>query len=97
MKTIYENLLKDLDLKADETPLLAGELVNADQNGACASMNQIIDDLPKSIPTAHVVSSIGCEARRDRLHFAPAGYRQFGKRYGEVMLSALGIKTTEEK
>jgi len=97
VKTIYENLLNDLNLKAEETPLLAGELVNADQNGACASMNQIIDDLPKTIPSAHVVSSAGCEARRDRLHFVPAGYREFGRRYGEVMLSALGIKTTEEK
>ena len=33
VKTIYDNLLKDLDLKADSVPLLAGELVNADQNG----------------------------------------------------------------
>ncbi len=97
VKTIYENLLKDLCLKADETPLLAGELVNADQNGACASMNQIIGELPKVIPTAHVISSQGCEARRDRLHFALAGYREFGKRYGETMLSLLGYKTPEEE
>ena len=96
VKTIYENLLKDLNLKAEETPLLAGELVNADQNGACASMNAIIDDLRKTIPTAHVVSSAGCEARRDRLHFSPAGYRELGKRYGEVMLSALGVKTPNQ-
>lgn len=92
VKMVYENLLKDLNLKAEETPLLAGELVNADQNGACASMNKIIVDLPKTIPTAHVVSSAGCEARRDRLHFAPAGYRELGKRYGEAMLPLLGRK-----
>jgi len=94
---IYENLLKDLNLKAEEVPLLVGELVNADQNGACAGMNRIIDDLPKTVPTAHIVSSAGCEARRDRLHFAPAGYREFGKRYGEMMLSLLGYKSTVEK
>jgi alpha-L-fucosidase 2 len=97
VKAIYENLLKDLDLKAEQTPLLVGELVSADQNGACASMNKIIDELPNTIPTAHVVSSQGCEARRDRLHFAPAGYRELGKRYGEEMLSLLGNRMTEKK
>lgn len=97
VKAIYENLLKDLTLKAEETPLLAGEVVHADQNGACASMNKIIDDLPKIIPTAHVVSSAGCEARRDRLHFAPAGYRELGKRYAEKMLPLLGHKSAEVK
>jgi alpha-L-fucosidase 2 len=97
VKAIYDNLLKDLNLKAEETPLLAGELVNADQNGACAGMNKIIDDLPKTIPTARVVSSEGCESRRDRLHFAPAGYRELGKRYAEAMLPLLGYKIGEAK
>jgi len=46
--------------------------------------------LPKVIPTAHVISSAGCEARRDRLHFTPAGYRELGRRYGEEMLAILG-------
>ena len=50
VKGIYDNLIKDLNLKAEEVPLLAGELVNADQQGACASMNSIIDELPKTIP-----------------------------------------------
>jgi hypothetical protein len=90
VKGIYENLLKDLDLKAESVPLLAGELVNADQKGACASMNAIIAELPKTIPTAHVISSKGCEARPDHLHFTPAGYRELGKRYGEKMLALLG-------
>ncbi|MDB6130501.1 MAG: protein of unknown function acetylesterase [Verrucomicrobiales bacterium] len=89
VKAIYDNLLKDLNLKAEETPLLAGELVNADQKGACASMNKIIDELPKTIPTAHVVSSQGCEGRGDHLHFTPAGYRELGKRYAETMLPLL--------
>ncbi len=30
-KDIYDNLIQDLDLKADEVPFLAGETVNADQ------------------------------------------------------------------
>jgi hypothetical protein len=79
-----------LNLSAKEVPLLAGELVNADQNGGCASMNAIIDDLPKTISNSHVISSAGCTVRPDCLHFTPAGYRELGKRYGGKMLSLLG-------
>jgi hypothetical protein len=84
---IYRNLLADLKLDAAKVPLLAGEVVNADQQGAAASVNEIIATLPKVVPTAHVVSSKGCEARRDRLHFTPAGYRELGRRYAEAMLA----------
>jgi hypothetical protein len=97
VKGIYDNLLKDLSLKAEEVPLLAGEVVHADQRGRSASMNAIIGELPKTIPTAHVISSAGCTAQRDRLHFNPAGYREFGKRYAEAMLPLLGVKPTEAK
>jgi alpha-glucosidase len=90
VKDVYENLLKDLNLKAEEVSLLAGEVLGADQKGACASMNRIIDDLPKTIPTAHVVSSEGCASRPDHLHFTAAGYRELGKRYAEKMISLLG-------
>jgi alpha-L-fucosidase 2 len=90
VKGVYDNLIRDLNLKAAEVPLLAGEVVGADQNGACASMNRIIAELPKTIPTAHVVSSEGCAGLRDRLHFTPAGYRELGTRYGLKMLSLLG-------
>ena len=90
VKGIYENLLKDLNLTAEEVPLLVGELVNADQNGACAGMNKIIGELPKTIPNSHVISSAGCGSRQDRLHFTPEGYRELGKRYGEKMLSLVG-------
>jgi len=97
VKAIYANLLADLNLKADDVPLLAGEVVNADQQGACASMNRIIDDLPKTIPTAHVISSAGCESRRDHLHFTPAGYRELGKRYAAEMLSILDRGSRQPK
>jgi alpha-L-fucosidase 2 len=97
VKGIYENLLKDLNLKAEDVPLIVGELVPADQKGACAGMNKIIDELPQTIPTAHVVSSTGCEGRPDHLHFTPAGYREFGKRYAETTLPLFGIKTLEAK
>jgi hypothetical protein len=92
---VYENLLKDLNLKAKKVPLLVGEMVNADQGGACASMNNIIANLPKTIPTAHVISSKGCTSAKDHLHFNAEGYRKFGKRYAATMLSLQGIKIAD--
>jgi Carbohydrate esterase, sialic acid-specific acetylesterase len=97
-KGVYDNLIKDLNLNAEHVPLLAGEVVNADEHGACASMNTIIDELPKTIPNSYVISSAGCPARPpEHLHFTPAGYRELGKRYAEKMLSLLGYKTTTLK
>lgn len=94
VKGVYENLLADLKLKAATTPLLAGEVVHADQAGVCASMNEIIRKLPQTIPTAHVISSAGCPDGPDNLHFSAEGYRMLGKRYGAKMLELLGIKQT---
>jgi len=90
VKLVYDNLLHDLNLKPNSIPLLAGETVNADQGGACASMNKIIATLPQTIPNAYVISSAGCPQRGDNLHFTAAGYRELGKRYGLKMLSLLG-------
>ncbi len=96
VKGIYDNLIKDLDLNAGKVPLLAGEVVNADQHGACASMNEIIDELPQVVPDSYVISSAGCQARPpDQLHFTAAGYRELGKRYAEKMLSLLGYNVKE--
>jgi hypothetical protein len=95
VKTIYENLIKDLNLKAKEVPLFAGELVNADQQGACADMNQVINELPETIPNSYVISSRGCTSRPDRLHFNAEGYRKLGRRYGLKMLSLLGYQVGE--
>jgi hypothetical protein len=97
VKGIYDSFLRDLKLKAEEVPLLAGGLVPADQKGACASMNKIIAELPKTIPTAHFVSSDGCGGRPDHLHFTPGGYRELGTRYGLKMLSLLGYKNEASK
>jgi len=98
VKGVYDNLIKDLNLQVEAVPLLAGEVVNADQHGACASMNRIIDELPKTIPSSYVISSAGCTALPpDQLHFDPAGYRELGKRYAGQMLSLLGYKNTEPK
>jgi len=93
---VYSNLLKDLNLNA-AVPLVAGEVVHEEQNGVCARMNTIIDKLPETIPTAHVVSSKGCTVAKDNLHFNAAGYREFGKRYAAIMLPLMGYKMKEEK
>jgi len=89
VKLVYDNLLKDLNLKAESTPLLAGEVVNADQGGICASMNKIIATLPETIPNSYVISSSGCPDVADNLHFSAEGYRMLGKRYASKMLEIM--------
>jgi hypothetical protein len=84
---IYGDLIRDLNLRTEDVPLLAGETVNADQQGATAAMNAIIAQLPSVVPNSYVISSAGCECRRDHLHFTPAGYRELGRRYAERMLT----------
>lgn len=97
VKLVYDNLMKDLKLKPKKVPLLAGELVSADQGGACASMNAIIGTLPKVIPNSYVISSTGCPAAKDHLHFLAEGYRTLGKRYAIQMLSLLGYPVADIK
>lgn len=92
VKGVYDNLMKDLNLDPKNVPLLAGETVNADQNGICAGMNTIIATLPQTLPNSYVISSAGCADGPDNLHFSVAGYRELGKRYAEKMLSILGYK-----
>jgi len=87
---IYHNLIKDLRLKPKKVPLLAGELVNADQGGKCAAMNDIIATLPGVIPNSFIIPSNGCPCAPDKLHFTAEGYRMLGRRYGEKMLDLLG-------
>ena len=90
VKEVYNNLLTELNLQAKDVPLIAGEVVAGDQKGSCASMNKIINELPQTIPSAHVVSSAGCASRPDHLHFTPAGYRELGTRYAQALLPLLG-------
>jgi hypothetical protein len=91
VKVVYDNLLQDLNLKTADVPLLAGEMVNVDQGGACASMNSIIATLPNTIPNSYIIPSSGCIGAFDHLHFTAEGYRVLGKRYGLEMLSILGF------
>jgi hypothetical protein len=92
VKIVYDNLMKDLNLKPEAVPLLAGEVVNADQGGDKASANEIMKKLPETLPNSYVISSAGLPCNADHLHFTVEGYRQFGKRYAEKMLAILGYK-----
>ena len=96
VKGVYDSLMKDLNLKPENVPLLAGETVNADQGGVCAGMNTIIATLPQTLPNSYVISSAGCADGPDNLHFSAAGYRELGKRYAEKMLELMGIKNIEK-
>lgn len=92
VKKLYDDILADLNLAPNSIPLLAGELVSADQGGKCASMNEIIATLPQTLPTAIVVSSLGLPAVPDGLHFSSAGVRNFGKRYATALQASAGKK-----
>ena len=95
VQLVYDNLLGDLQLKPEEVPLLAGEVVQANGEGLCVAMNKQINELPQTLHTSQVISSKGCSNGPDRLHFDAAGYRELGRRYGERMLELMGytVKT----
>ncbi len=95
VRTVYDNLIRDLGLSPKSTPLFAGEVLDSAQGGACASMNKIIARLPNTIPGAYVISSEGCVGVHDKLHFTAEGYRKLGKRYAAKMLSLLGYTLPE--
>lgn len=86
VKKIYYDILADLNLAPNSIPLIAGEVVGADQGGKCASHNEIIAMLPQTLPKAVVVSSKGLPAAPDKLHFNSEGVREFGKRYAEALM-----------
>lgn len=97
VKIVYDNLIKDLNLDPKKVPLLSGETVNEDQKGKCGSMNKIIAKLPQVLPNSYIISSKGCKADADFLHFSPEGYRELGKRYADKMLSLSGYMVFDGK
>jgi lysophospholipase L1-like esterase len=89
VKIVYDRLLKELNLKEEDVPLLAGEVVSNEEGGLCYSHNEIIKKLPEVIKNSYVISSEGCPSKNDGYHFNTEGYRILGKRYGETMLEYL--------
>jgi hypothetical protein len=96
VKGTYDNLIKDLDLKPEEVPLLAGELKSAEEGGVCAGFNTaVLADLPKVLPNSYIISSKGCKGVRDGFHFSTAGMRELGKRYALQMLKCHGFESKD--
>lgn len=91
VKKVYDDILADLGLEAGSIPLLAGEVVRSEQGGVCGGMNDIIRDLPTTLPQAHVVTSAGLAQKGDGLHFTAHAYRVLGCRYATEMLATMGI------
>ena len=83
---LYSTLLNDLNMENASIPLIAGEVLGDAGNGACKSMNDIINKLPQQIKNSDVVSSEGCKGMPDHLHFTPEAYRTMGRRYADKML-----------
>jgi hypothetical protein len=97
VKKIYNDILKDLNLEARRVPLIVGEVVDAEHHGVCANANKTIDRIHSVVPTGYYVTSKGCSAGADNLHFDAAGYRLLGKRYGIKTLQAMGFQLVQKQ
>ncbi len=98
VKAIYDRLIKELQLNPKDVPLLAGELKGKEENGACYRFNlDILPNLPKVLPNAHIISSLGCKGVPDPFHFNTAGMRELGRRYALKMLQLEGFEVKQEK
>jgi hypothetical protein len=92
VKKIYSDLIKDLSLDSNKTPLLAGETVGGGTND--------VNNLPKTMKNAYVINSVGCAANSSGIHFDGPGYRLLGTRYADTMLKVfkrLGTLPTPTK
>lgn len=90
VKDIYDNLISDLGLKAEETPFLVGEMCR-DKLGVGYNDNKI-PNLKNYISNCYVVSSENCPGKDDPTddwHFSAEGYRELGRHYAETMISVL--------
>lgn len=86
VEKIYNDMLTDLDLDANDVPFLSGEVVRSELKGTCGGMNATINKLPSRIPTAHVISSKDCTPEDDNIHFNREGAKLLGSRYAEKIL-----------
>lgn len=93
VQKIYNRIITELELNADDVPLLAGEMVGQAEGGSCYGHNNIIAQLPNYVKNSYVISSKGCPCRGDGLHFTAEGYRIIGKRYAAKMYELLTGKT----
>jgi hypothetical protein len=94
VKKIYNDILTDLELNAEDVHLFAGETLHQENGGACWGHNNVLANLPNVIPTAHVIHADGCPGNGvDPWHFSAQGYRTMGKRYAYEVLRVMGHPT----
>jgi hypothetical protein len=91
-----EDLKTDLGL--EDIPFLAGELL---YSGGCAGHNTLVNHLPGVMSNAYVMSAEGLVVDpADTLwnpHFAHDSQVEFGRRYVEKMIEALGLQARIEQ
>ena len=93
VKKIYDDILKDLGLKAEDVPIFVGETERESMGGGCSSHNNQVARIPSVISNGHIISSIDLPGNgQDEWHFSAAGYRTFGKRYAFAALQTLGME-----
>jgi hypothetical protein len=88
VRNVVSQLRIDLDL--DDVPFVAGELL---YGGCCQGHNTLIGQLPGLISNTSIASASGFSAVTNdgfgNLHFDTPAQREFGRRYGNLMIDAL--------
>jgi len=92
VKKTYEYMLTQLGLNAEETPFVAGEMVDG---GSCAGFSSRVRGLSNYIANFGVASSAGYGSKGDGLHFTVEGYRGMGERYAQQMLKLINVEPVE--
>jgi hypothetical protein len=87
VQELVQNLRTELGI--GDVPFVAGELV---PGGCCSVLNPRIHMLPDLIPNTFIVPGAGLGVADDNVHYDLVGQREFGRRYGEIMLRALGVQ-----
>ena len=94
VKKSYEYILSQLGLKAEETPFVAGEMIdkcvdNNNQPNCGNGMRERVRGLKNYIDNFGIANSDGYGSKGDGFHFTVEGYRGMGERYARAMLKLI--------
>ena len=95
VKKVYDDLIAELELDPEKTPILIGELA---PTGDLGWRNDAVKEAADLIPNGYVISAQGCPAIKEpsyTLHFTRDGYQTLGERYAEKMLELLKAQEPE--
>lgn len=82
LKSLIERFRNDLDMP--NVPFIAGELGQYRENYKL--INNVLKDLPRTVPNTSVVTSEGLTHKGDGTHFDTFSARELGKRFAEEMI-----------